>query len=83
MVSGGSINRNNMCGTINVYLDPSRKTVKGLNSFNFYATTEGVIPYGMRNSSLEFEKVCNPNKLNPYPGFSSNNNMYGCAAWVI
>ena len=82
-LTGGSINRNNVCGQINVYLEPNKKSVQGLNSFHFYATTEGVIPFGLRGSTLEFEKACNPNNKNPYPGFSSNENMYGCAAWVI
>lgn len=80
---GGSVNRNNTCGSITVFLESNKKTVHGLNSFNFYATTEGVIPFGLKGSDLEFEEACNPNNKNPYPYFSSNENMYACAAWVI
>jgi len=79
----GSIYKNNVCGQITVLLEPDKKQQAGLNSFSFYATTDSIVPFGLMNSYLEFEKACNPNNKNPYPSFSNGQNMYGCTAWVL
>lgn len=77
-----SIYRNNVCGQITVLLEPDKKKENGKNAFNFYATTDSIVPFGLKGSRLEFEKACDLNNKTPYPSFSSGN-MYGCAAWVI
>ena len=70
------------CGHIIVYLEPNKPTKVGENSFWFFITTEGIIPYGKPESQIKFEKACNKSIASPYPGHSTGN-MYGCTAWVI
>ena len=65
-----------------VYLEPNKPTKKGENSFWFFITTEGIIPYGKPESLIKFEKACNKSIASPYPTYATGN-MYGCTAWVI
>lgn len=77
------LNDTNICGSITVYLEPTKTYQNGYNTFNFFLAENGIIPYGIPNSkSLKFEKACNMGESKPYPNFASNN-MYSCAAWVI
>ncbi|MCM1339900.1 MAG: type II secretion system GspH family protein, partial [Muribaculaceae bacterium] len=78
----GSIFKSNVCGYIVVFLEPDKIIQNGLNAFSFYATTDSIIPWGLKGSRLEFEKACDSNIELPYPGFSDDN-MYGCTAWVL
>ena len=59
------------------------KWEKGKTAFDFYIGENGIIPFGMQGTRIEFEKACNPNISDPYPGYTSDDNMYGCTAWVI
>lgn len=77
-----SINRNNVCGAITVQLEPDKKRENGKNTFTFYTTSDAIVPFGLKGSTLEFEKACDLNNKQPYPSFSGGN-MYGCTAWVI
>lgn len=72
----------NGCGILFVILEPEKINKNGLNTFNFYMTSNELIPWGKMNSNITFEKACDPNNKEPYPGFSSGN-MYGCTAWVL
>ena len=59
------------------------KWKKGKTAFDFYIGENGIIPFGMQGTRIEFEKACNPNISDPYPGYTSVDKMYGCTAWVI
>ena len=73
----------NTCGSIYVLTDPMNSSEPGKTQFAFYLTKGGLIPFGLNGSVLTFEQACNPEIEVPYPGFSSNSNMYACTAWVI
>ena len=82
MVNG--VSDRNVCGFIYVLLEPDKKGENGLNIFNFYITSNELIPFGKMNSSITFEKACDPNNKHPYPGFNGYGvNMYGCTACVL
>ena len=70
------------CGQIVVATNPMEEYEPGKNVFAFYFTTRGIIPFGLEGQEYTFEKACNPDIENPYPGFSSGN-MYACTAWVL
>jgi prepilin-type N-terminal cleavage/methylation domain-containing protein len=74
--------KSNTCGSITIFLEPDKTVKTGENQFAFYLTREGIVPYGMNDSALTFEKACNKSISNPYPNFSSIN-MFSCTAWVI
>lgn len=82
--TSGSVALQNTCGGIRVDLNGKKGPNKnGEDRFRFYFTKSGIIPYGIKNSSIEFEKACNKKIENPYPDYSSDSNMYACAAWVL
>lgn len=72
------------CGSIFVDLNGKKLPNKrGEDSFQFYVTKTGILPYGLKDSELTFEKGCNRTVANPYPDYSNGNNMYTCTGWVI
>jgi hypothetical protein len=77
---GGS--KGKTCGSIAVELEPNKTSKSGENTFEFYLTKNGIIPFGLKDDSLTFERACNKSIKAPYPGFSSSN-MYACTGWVI
>ena len=81
--SSGNNALKNTCGAISIDLNGKRLPNKnGEDRFLFYFTKNGLVPFGIKKSSLEFEKAYNRKIELPYPTYSPGN-MYGCTAWVI
>ena len=83
--SGSSSNNalKNTCGAISIDLNGKRLPNKnGEDRFMFYFTKNGLVPFGIKKASIEFEKACNRKIDLPYPTHSPGN-MYGCTAWVL
>lgn len=70
------------CGIIRLYTNPTAKTQKGKNAFDFFLTKNAIVPEGTQNATHQFNKACNKTITEPYPSYSGDN-MYACTAWVI
>lgn len=71
------------CGQITVDLNGQRLPNKsGEDIFNFFFTKDGIVPYGIQEASMTFERGCNKSIPNPYPKHTTGN-MYTCTAWVL
>lgn len=73
-------NDKKVCGEVDLLLNIDAKSY-GRDIFQFFITTEGIIPFGLQGANQTFKLGCNPNTDTPYsaPFYK----MSTCTAWVI
>lgn len=72
------------CGHIIVDLNGEKSpNSSGEDIFQFFIDKNAIVPYGLPNSGLKFERACDRGIAVPYPNYSSTTNMYGCTGWVL
>ena len=74
----------NVCGSITVDINGSRlPNQNGEDQFLFYLTKNKLVPAGIPNASIAFERACNKSIEAPYPDYMGISTMYACTAWVL
>lgn len=75
--------KHHVCGQLKIDINGTKKpNSRAKDQFDFYITTDGILPWGVENDRFKFEQSCNRTVANPYPTMVDGS-MWGCTAWVI